>query len=170
MTEDHSILMRDIENEAINKNEWLKGHSDPLNVVTPSRLTNTSARVFTSERGGKSIRSLVLPPVDYYQRDGHISNSQRYAARKLYALWYIGGLRRDVAAIQISDVVTSFSTLNRLDAWDMYRAAVDSIQHENARIVTLSVVCWEEKANGNMQLLREGLDDLKKYFDIQDEK
>ena len=137
-------------------------------ILTPERLENGSARVRVSPRLGYDIRSAIRPPIDRYHSDGHITYAQRLAGKKLYVRWYIGGLRRDIAAAQFDEFRGDYDNMKRLEAWEEYRKAVDSIIEEQARIVTLSVVCWEETTKNRMGQLRNGLNDLIKFFGLDE--
>lgn len=144
---------------------WLYEPSPEDDPIPDHLLENGHIRVVTGDRGGAEFRARSFDdPIRFYERRGWITAKQARAARKLHQLWYHGSLVSCYVLMRYGEVSGSSDSDAKAMLYPEYRKAVAAIRGLPEQKVAYEVCCLGEMARGNMQALRNALDDLVRHF------
>ena len=149
------------------------GRIKTIVLPTPERVAKGDLIVEETGKGGINIRTrrTFNEPLQWYARNGHVTDAQKAAGLRFYTLWYYGAMRSRHVLSKFGDqrLPASGDADCPAQAQEAYHHARKAIRGVREQEVAHLVCCHCEKAgkHGQMQLLRSALDDLVKHFGIK---
>ena len=151
------------------------GRIKTIVLPTPERAAKGDLDIEETGRGGVNIRvkRALNDVLQWYARNGHITDGQKYAGMKFHALWFHGAFKTGHAIMKYGDRVSGTPDADGCaKAQQAYHYARKAIRGTREKEVALRVCCYGESAGkrGQMDLLRNALDDLAAHFESERKK
>ena len=149
----------------------IDGRVRAIVLPTPERAAKGDLTVEETARGGVHIRvkRAFNDPLRYYARNGHLTDDQKHAGLRFYALWYRGAFQVGYALMRYGERAGNPppDRDGHARSQEEYHFARKAIRGSRGKEIALRVCCYGEKAGrrGQMELLRLALDDLVRHFE-----
>ncbi len=150
----------------------VNGRIKMIVLPTPERVAKGDLEIEETERGGINIRAKrqFNEPSYLYARNGLITEKQKRAGIRFYTLWNHGAFRSRYVLSKYSerqDMPTEHADV-QAEVQQEYHMARKAIRGTREKEIALRVCCHSEQAGkrGQMELLRNTLDDLARHFDL----
>ena len=160
-----------MKDNTIDTTQW-----NPEILPTKERMGKRDIDIVRSDRGGLSMRARNFSdPLMFYARSGLITLVQRRAGCKLQALFYMSGMRSQYVISRYCEV-RGGEPVRLEEVQEEFRLAREAIRGKIRQKICFNVCCMGEKAGsrgkhgntGNMNYLRDALDDLIKHFGYEE--
>jgi hypothetical protein len=137
-----------------------------LDALSPGYTEQKRVSRDEGERGGIQFRAYG-EPLAFYEKKGIISLTQKRNGEKFYRTWYYGCWKSPYVLMRWEET-RSGNAMDQPLLSEQYRAAMLAMQTLARRRIAYRVCCEGVYAGrGNVEMLRDALDDLINHFKKQ---